>query len=92
MVCDKLVFVDSIIAMKLRQSILSVFLLIIKTIFFLVSKVEKVSKTWEKENCAVKLIMDSDAHLDTSSIDTLPIVRYRLCKLFKFCYILLNDE
>ena len=54
----------------------SVFLLISKLILFLVSKVEKVSKTWEKENCAVKLIMDSDDDLDTSSIDTLAIVRY----------------
>ena len=56
---------------------LSIFLLILKTIFFLVSKVEKVLKTWDKENCAVKLIMDSDDHLDTSSIDTLAIVRNR---------------
>ena len=64
------------------------FLLIIKTIFFLVSKVEKFSKTWEKENCAVKLIMDSDDPLDTSSIDTLAIVRNGRCKLFKFYYLL----
>ena len=49
--------------------------MILKTILFLVSKVKEVSKTWEEENCAVKLIMDSDDHLDTSSIDTLAIVR-----------------
>ena len=53
------------------------FPVLLKTILLIVSKVEKVSKNWEKENCAVKLIMDSEDHLDTSSIDTLAIVRYR---------------
>ena len=70
------------------KPILSVFLLILKTILLIVSTVEKVSKNWGKENCAVKLIMDSDDPLDTSSIDTLAIVRNGRCKLFKFYYLL----
>ena len=75
-------------------NLLSVFLLILKTVLLIVSKVEKVSKNWEKENCAVKLIMDSDDPLDTSSIDKLAIVRNGRFKLFKFYYLLndVNDE